>query len=233
MMVDVVIGKERVSLEAIAVPPDSGQTPEGLVVLLHGWGANFQDLLSLAPFLDLPAYQFIFPNAPFPHPYSPGGRMWYDFPADYQFVGSAEFGDRADLSASRQKLQEFLLSLEGETGIPLNRTILGGFSQGGAMTLDVGLHLPVAALMVLSGYLHAPIQPPVTTGMPLLMVHGRQDLVVPIQAARQARENLQRLGLKLDYQEYDMGHEIQPLVLEEIQKFVKQVLTSHESGMNP
>jgi phospholipase/carboxylesterase len=193
-------------------------------VILHGWGANAQDVLGLAGFINLPDVQMVFPDAPFNHPYTPGGRMWYDFPPDFRFEGSTGFRDRRDLSTSRQQLTEFLKTLEAETGIPSAQTVLGGFSQGGAMTLDVGLDLPLAGLMILSGYLHAPLHLAAAPISPVLMVHGTQDTVVPLAAAHQARDSLKFLGANLRYHEYRMGHEIQPVVLGEIQSFVKEVL---------
>ncbi|MGA7936051.1 MAG: alpha/beta hydrolase [Kovacikia sp.] len=213
------------SLQAISVPPASGQPAEGVIVLLHGWGANYQDLLGLTPYLNLPMYQFVFPDAPFPHPFNPVGKMWYAFPEDYSFMGKPEFRDRPDLANSRQLLTELIRSLAEQTGVPLSRTILGGFSQGGAMTLDVGVNLPLAGLMVLSGYLHAPLQPEISSFPPVLMVHGRQDQVVPLLSAHQARDSLQGLGIELQYHEFDMGHEIQPIVLEQIQNFVEEVFS--------
>jgi phospholipase/carboxylesterase len=214
-------------LEAITVPPASGQPAKGLVVLLHGWGANCQDLLALAAYMNLPDYQFVFPDAPFPHPYNPVGRMWYDFPQSYSFLGNPEFADRPDLSNSRQLLTDLLTTLAESTGIPTDRTLLGGFSQGGAMTLDVGLRLPLAGLMVLSGYLHAPVRLFLSSAPPVLMVHGKQDTVVPVQSAQQARDSLRSLDVSVQYQEYDMGHEIQPIVLSQIQNFVKDTLAEY------
>ncbi|UBF25370.1 alpha/beta hydrolase [Kovacikia minuta CCNUW1] len=216
------------TLQAISVPPASGQPATGVIVLLHGWGANYQDLLGLAPYLDLPTYQFVFPDAPFPHPFNPVGRMWYEFPEEYRFLGKPEFRDRPDLSTSRNLLIDFLKSLPEQTGVPLAHTVLGGFSQGGAMTLDVGLNFPLAGLMVLSGYLHAPLQPQTSSFPPVLMVHGRQDQVVPLVSAHQARASLQSLGVEPEYHEYNMGHEIQPIVLEQMQIFVKEGLSGKE-----
>lgn len=220
------------SLQAIAIPPKTGD-PQRLLVALHGWGANAQDLAALAPYLELPSYQFIFPDAPFPHPHAPGGKMWYGFPENYGFQSYPDFNLRPDLVESRQRLTDWLQSLESITGIPLSRTILAGFSQGGAMTLDVGLHLPLAALMVLSGYLHAPIAPLNQTAPTVLMVHGRQDAVVPITAARQSRDRLTDAGVTVQYHEFDMGHEIQPLVLKIMQSFVVEgVLPLGETTTN-
>lgn len=212
-------------LQAIAVPPKSGLPAEGTVVILHGWGANAQDVLGLANFINLPNFQMIFPDAPFNHPHVPGGKMWYDFTAEFNFQSTPSFQSRPDISTSRQLLIDFLTSLEEKTGVPLSRTILGGFSQGGAMTLDVGLNFPLAGLMVLSGYLHAPLQLQTKQFPPVLMVHGRQDAVVPLSAAHQARDSLQALNVNLQYHEFEMGHEIQPLVLVQMQKFVEDMFS--------
>lgn len=193
-------------------------------MVLHGWGANAQDVAALASFLNLPRYQFIFPDAPFPHEHSPVGRAWYPFPQEYSLLDHPSFYDQPELAESRNQLTELLQSLEEITGVPLSRTILGGFSQGGAMALDVGLKLPLAALMVLSGYLHAPtrlIEAASRHSTPALVVHGKQDTVVPIAAARQIRESLMGLDVPVQYQELNMGHEIPPAVLQLMQSFIE------------
>ncbi|NWF59113.1 MAG: alpha/beta hydrolase [Fischerella sp.] len=204
------------ALEFIQVAPKTGQAPQGLIVALHGWGANAEDLASLAPFLDLPDYQFLFPNAPFPHPYSPTGRAWYDLSMENMYEG---------LTESRQLLIDWLQTLESSTGVPLSRTFLSGFSQGGAMTLDVGLKLPLAGLVVMSGYLHPGAVTDVETQNatslpPVLIMHGRYDQVVPLQAAVQAKATLESLGIAAQYYEFDMGHEIRLQMLELIRNFV-------------
>ncbi|BCX10936.1 MAG: serine esterase [Fischerella sp.] len=208
-------GSKYLSLEFIQVPPTTGKVPKGLIVALHGWGANAEDLASLAPFLNLPDYQFLFPNAPFPHPYSPMGRAWYDLSTENMYKGLAE---------SRQLLTDWLLSLESSTGVPLSRTVLSGFSQGGAMTLDVGLKLPLAGLVVMSGYLHPGAVPDATStttaSPPVLIMHGRYDQVVPLRAALKAKETLELLKIAVQYYEFDMGHEIQLPMLELIRNFV-------------
>ena len=193
------------------MPPANGQPPEGLIVALHGWGANAQNLAAVVPLLNLPNYQFMFPDAPFAHPYVPGGKMWYDLEPKSRGQGLAE---------SRQLLVEWLQSLENLTNVPWSRTILSGFSQGAAMTLDIGLSLPLAGLIALSGYLH-PIAEPANIGNPppVAIVHGRQDAVVPLSAAHNARDRLQALGVSVQYQEFDMGHEIKPEVLPVIRNF--------------
>jgi phospholipase/carboxylesterase len=206
------------------------EPPNHLLIALHGWGANALDLASLAPFLNLPDCQMLFPEAPFPHPYSSQGRMWYGFPTDSSLQNRYDFRDLPELIESRQRLLDWLRSLESSTGVPLSRTVLAGFSQGGAMTLDVGLQLPLAGLIVLSGYLHAPLQPSVSPLPPVLIVHGRQDTVVPVAAARQARDGLVALGAAVQYHEFDMGHEIRPNIIQIMQSFVEESLFSPDQA---
>lgn len=159
--------------------------------------------------LNLPEYQCIFPNAPFPHPQVPSGRAWY----------ALETSNYQGISESRQILSNWLLTLKDSTGVPLEKTILCGFSQGGAMILDVGLNLPVAGLCSLSGYLHT--RPQIGySSPPVLMVHGKQDMVIPVKVAQQASEELKALGIRVEYHEFNMGHEIPNLVLEVLQKFI-------------
>ena len=202
------------SLQVITVAPPSSKEPSGLVVTLHGWGANAQDLASVVPLLNLPDYQFMFPDAPFNHPHMFGGKMWYDLSSE-----KAE-----GLPESRKLLTDWLQSLDS-TGVPLSRTILAGFSQGAAMTLDVGLGLPLAGLIALSGYLHPISESAISQFPSVLIVHGRQDSVVPLKAAWQARETLKALGVSVQYQEFDMGHEIRPEVLPVIHNFVLGVMS--------
>jgi phospholipase/carboxylesterase len=193
-------------------PTESDPSVDGLIVALHGWGANADDLVSIAPMLRLENYQFIFPEAPLPHPNVPDGKMWYDL---------QDFEKKAGLPESQNLLMEFLQALPTFTNIPLASTILMGFSQGGAMTLDIDSRLPLAGLVCLSGYLHQAIAN--TSLPPILIAHGTQDPVVPIAAARSTRNELLAIGARVEYEEYNMGHEIRPVVLERIRKFVLEL----------
>ncbi|MBH8556008.1 alpha/beta hydrolase [Nostocaceae cyanobacterium CENA357] len=204
------------SLQYITFPSSNSEPPAGLIVTLHGWGANAEDVASLLPFFRLPNYQFVFPDAPYPHPGSPIGKAWYDLRMENMFEG---------LTESRQLLTDWLQSLESITGVPLSRTILSGFSQGGAMTLDVGLQLPLAGLIVMSGYLHPEVATANQSSFPpTLIMHGRNDQVVPLEAALKARETVEALGVATEYHEFDMGHEISPQMLEVLRNFVVNVM---------
>lgn len=208
------LGVKPLSLAVISIPPASGVPPKRLLVLLHGWGANSQDVVSFAPILKLPEYQFLFPDAPFPHHQAPGGRAWYALERQ-GFDGIIE---------SRQLLRDWLISLEAQTGVSLNNTIMAGFSQGGAMTLDIGSTLPLAGLCSLSGYLHSEPQAQAHDLPPTLIVHGRQDSIVPIQAAKKARDQFTALGATVEYHEFDMGHEIPIVVISLMQKFIQSLV---------
>lgn len=212
--------KHSMVLRAIAKVTD--ESADKLLIGLHGWGANAADLAALADYMPLQGVNMLFPDAPFPHPHAPGGRMWYSLPIGYDFQRDHDVAQQADLQESRQLLRQWLVQVAKETGIPPERTAIAGFSQGGAMTLDVGLQLPLAGALILSGYMHSPPQPHVDLG-PVLMVHGRQDPVVPIQRAHQSREALTSQSVDLTYREYDMGHEISPVVLREIQQFCERL----------
>lgn len=188
-------------LEAIQHPPTLPEPCRGLIVLLHGWGANAQDLVDLSPALDIPGVQFLFPNAPMAHPYSEAGRMWYDL----------ESSDWQGLDAARSQLNQWLDDAMAKFEIPPEKVILAGFSQGGAMTLDVGLGRSLAGLVVFSGYLHPhlakqsfDLAPP----SPILVIHGEQDPVVPFQAALQTQSTLSQWKANFQFQSFTMGHEI-------------------------
>lgn len=210
------------TLREIARPSKPDAQADKLLLGLHGWGANAQDLAVLADYLSLPGYHMVFPDAPFPHPSAIGGCMWYSFPIGWDFQTPYNFEQQADLQESRQQLKDWFIQITQETGISLAQTVLAGFSQGGAMAMDIGFQLPLAGVLVLSGYLHSPPKPHPNLG-PVLMVHGRQDPVVPIQKAHAARDALVNQNINLTYQEFDMGHDISPLVLQQIESFCHQL----------
>jgi phospholipase/carboxylesterase len=205
-------GNKANSLQFISVRPEKGGMPAGVIVCLHGSGSKPRSLASLAHSLKLPDYLYLFPEAPYPDPSVPGGKMWYDLKSK----------NSKGLSQSHQLLTEWLKSLESITGIPLESTILSGFSQGAAMTLDVGLTLPLAGLVSLSGYL--PSKPtPSDSKPPVLMVQGRQDKIVTLNEAHEARDSLTALGVSVKYVELNIGHELKPEVLAQMRNFVTDV----------
>lgn len=200
------------TIEAISALP-SGTQADYLLVILHGWGANYQDFVPFAKVLNLPGFGYMFPNAPYEHFQVPGGRAWY----------ALENKDFTGLADSQQLLLDWLNSLEGSTGVPLEKTVMAGFSQGGAMTLDVGLTLPLAALCSFSGYLH--YEPQLQSGKaysPTMIIHGTQDPVVPVQSAIDARDKLTKIGVPVQYQDFNMAHEVKDEAIARFKQFITQ-----------
>ena len=180
------------------------------LVLLHGWGADADDLLDLGSLLVAPDVSVVALRAPEPHPYG-SGRQWYGLqPIDW-----------SQLPAARTALQQRLLEL-GES-VPLPRTAVLGFSQGGAMALDVGSSLPLAAIVACSGYPHEGWQPPSSTA-PVLLSHGREDPVVPFAASEQLQQLLQTGGHQAELLAFSGGHTIDAAMLPSIAAFVRQHL---------
>ncbi len=205
------------SLDAIHHPPTLTEPCRGLIVLLHGWGANAQDLVDLSSALDRPGIQFLFPNAPMAHPYSAAGRMWYDL----------ESPDWQGLDAARDLLNQWLDDAMATFGVPPEKVILAGFSQGGAMTLDIGLGRSLAGLVVFSGYLHPHLakqsfEP--APSSPILVIHGEQDPVVPFQAALQTQSTLSQWQANFQFQSFTMGHEISLDALNSARHFMADCL---------
>jgi phospholipase/carboxylesterase len=148
--------------------------------------------------------------------------MWYSFPLGYDFRQPHDFEQQEDLQTTREMLKEWLLELSQTSQIPLERTILAGFSQGGAMNLDIGSQLPLAGQIVLSGYLHSEFRSPVSDRT-LLMVHGLFDPVVPFEKAKLARDALTHKGQSVAFHEISMGHEILPEVIQLISAFCEDL----------
>lgn len=199
------------ALNAVAITPktNAGKNTDRLIVLLHGWGANAQDVAGLIEAISMISVPFkgLLPDAPFPHPMVPGGRQWYGFPPNYDFRMAHDFGAQADLQESRRLLTAWMRSLPEKTGIPLEKTFMGGFSQGGAMTLDVGPSLPLAAMMILSSYSHMPIAKCITPRS-VLVIHGNQDPVVPVAKSVETKKQLEQQGQIVTYRTFDMQHEV-------------------------
>ncbi len=180
------------------------------LVLLHGWGADAHDLLDLGEMLVGPELSVVALQAPEAHPLGIG-RQWYDLqPIDWGQLPAAR-------AALRQRLERLASS------VPLGRTVVLGFSQGGAMALDVASGLPVAGIVACSGYPHEGWLPQATAAQPLppvLLSHGQQDPVVPFAASEEARKRLVSGGGSAQLLAFEGGHTIDPAILPSIANFV-------------
>ena len=187
--------------------------PEGLLVLHHGRGANELDLLPLADVLD-PEQRLhvVTPRAPLTLPGAPGYH-WYVVPR----VG---YPDPETFHAAYRALAAFHDELFERTGLPPERTVLGGFSMGSVMSYSLGLgpDRPVpAGILVFSGFV--PVvegwEPDLAgrRGLRVWISHGRGDPIMQVAFARDARALLEQGGLDVEYHETDVAHTIDPALV--------------------
>ncbi|MEB3157352.1 MAG: dienelactone hydrolase family protein [Cyanobacteriota bacterium] len=183
------------------------------LVLLHGWGADADDLLDLGEALLGPAAAavgVVALRAPLPHP-GGVGRQWYDLslPGWPQLPRA-----RADLLRRLRRLGE---------AVPLERTVLLGFSQGAAMAIDVATSndVPLAGLIGCSGYPH-PDWVPQRPGAPILLTHGREDPVVPYAAGEALEERLRERGGEVELLPFSGGHGIDPSLFPSMAAFLER-----------
>ena len=189
--------------------PADGPAPA--LLLLHGRGADEQDLLGLAPYLD-PRLTIVSARAP--HRRSVG-HHWYDLIA----VGAPE---PSSYATGREQLDRFVDEIVPHYDLDPARLYALGFSQGAMMTGGLLLTRPegLAGAIMLSGYLPLglglPTREEAVAGAPVFLAHGVHDSVIPIRYGRQARDELTRLRADLTYREYPMDHMIAPDELSDI-----------------
>ena len=173
--------------------PAASGPADALVVLLHGYGANGDDLFPLAGVFAqaAPSAAFVSPNAPEACRVNPMGRQWFPIP---WIDGSSEAEMTSGFQRAAADLNAFLDAELAATGLTDDRLLLIGFSQGTMMSLQVGLRrpMPAAGIVGFSGRLIRPEALPAEAAAkpPVLLVHGDQDEVIPIAALEEAREGL-------------------------------------------
>ena len=219
--------KRRVTdlLDAIEIGPADANAS---VIWLHGLGADGHDFEPIPPLLRLPKARFILPHAS-KRPVTINGRFvmraWYDI-LSLDFTGIRE--SESDIRESQAQI-EALIRHEIERGVPSNRIVLVGFSQGGAMALHVGLRHAetLAGIIVLSAYMLmgdrvADEQSPANTNTPMLMCHGSQDPVVPVWLGKAAYDQVVAMQPKrpIEWFDYPMPHAVCPEELAEIARFL-------------
>ena len=175
-----------------------GRSPSALVVLLHGYGANGDDLIALGDAWRqwLPDVAFVAPNAPQTIPGMYGGLQWFALtlrdPSEY--VRGVE--------AAQPALDRFLDAELARYRLAPSRLVLVGFSQGTMMALHVGLRRPAApaAIVAYSGLLAGPDRLGETTARPpVLLIHGEADDLIPVEALHAGREALAGAGVPVEW----------------------------------
>ncbi len=185
------------------VPPAKGDAT-ALVVLLHGYGADGNDLIGLAPHLQrmVPGAAFVAPNAPDRVPGAPSGFQWFPISR----IDPHEMKGGVAMAAPR--IGEFLDAELARLGLPPERLVLAGFSQGAMLALHLGLRRAPAAIVGFSGLLADP-PPAESPKVPILLTHGSADEVIPVGAMFAAAASLGTSGFAVQWHlAPGMGHGI-------------------------
>ena len=217
-------------LPCIEIEPAEQAT--ATVIWLHGLGADGNDFAGIVPALNLPesaAIRFIFPHAP-ERPVTVNNgwvmRAWYDILE----MNISRKVDTASLLESAEQISD-LVRRETDRGIPAERIVLAGFSQGGAVAYQAGLAYPqpLAGILALSTYvpceqsLREALQPD-NRALPVMIAHGSQDDVVPAQLGEAAIELLKELGFAPQWRTYPIDHSVSLDEISMISSWLKNVL---------
>ena len=217
-------------LDAIEI--ETGPDPDAVVIWMHGLGDDGRGWSEVVPSLALPphlAIRFVFPHAPvIPVTINNGMRMraWYD-------IRQANLNERADLAGvQRSQTQvDALLAREAGRGIVPTRTLLAGFSQGGAIALYAGLRFDarLAGIVALSTYLIASDRlaaqaSAANRDVPIFMAHGSADPMIAFARAQASRDLLLQQAYALEWHEYRMQHAVCPQEIADIGDWLRRVL---------
>lgn len=213
----------------VEVLPDV--SAKGSVIWLHGLGANGHDFASIVPQLHLPAHlplRFVFPHAPLKPVTINNGhimRAWFD-------IYSMRINQRIDQTgiADSVNLLDQLIRNEHAKGIPTEKIILGGFSQGAVIALMAGLSYPqkLAGVIALSGYLPNAAQvlmnrSQANQAIPVFLAHGTEDTIVPFMLGQTTATALEKQGLPVTWHSYKMSHSVCAVEVRDIAEWLELI----------
>jgi len=218
-------------LDCIEINP-SGR-PAATIIWLHGLGADGHDFEAIVPELRLPEslpVRYVFPHAPERSITINAGlrmRAWFDI-LDLKF--RADSVDRDQFLESGDMLQA-LINAELKSGMPSDRVVLAGFSQGGAIVLHTGLLYQNQLAGILAMSMHLPTihnlateLSPANRKVPIMMAHGQMDPVISVAKAIETRQELTRLGYAVSWHEYPIQHSVCADEIQEIRSWLLQIL---------
>lgn len=203
------------------------------VILFHGFGADAYDLQSLSEVLVPPQKSnWLFPQGVLEVPIGPGwtGRAWWKIDVD-ALQRRQQTGDAVDLSGERpenlEKLRPAVLEMIAQLGVSWDKIILGGFSQGAMLAMDIFLHAPQTprGLLLFSGALvNKEIWKPLVpsrAGSTYFICHGSNDPILPHRSAQQLESMLNAGGMKGGLVTFQGGHEIPPVAIAKANEYLK------------
>ncbi len=182
-----------------------------LLLLLHGYGSNEEDLFSFAS--ELPQDHYVI-SVRAPYDLQPYGHAWYAIHFD---ADENKFSDNVQAKQSVELIAGFIDEIVKQYPIDAKNVTLIGFSQGAILSYATALTYPekVAKVVALSGYFNQEIMPEVIdtnaiSHLKFFVSHGSVDQVIPVEWARKAKPALENLGLEIEYHEYPVGHGVAP-----------------------
>ncbi len=215
----------ELSLDYLVRYPKKNVENPPLMIMLHGYGSNEQDLFSFAD--ELPDELLII-SAKAPLTLGMGSYAWYSirFSED-----SANFSDTTEAKASLEKIDIFISEVKKEFKVNTNNIFLLGFSQGTILSIAYALNNPdkVQHVVALSGYVNQQLlqddfKENNFNNLDLFVSHGSEDQVIPVIWARKTPDFLNALGIENSYKEYPVGHGVAPQNFYDFQKWVQERL---------
>ena len=222
----------RVPLQTVEL--ETAPNPRHAVIWLHGLGADGNDFKPIVGELvdrAWPPLRFVFPHAPVRAVTINGGmrmRAWYD-------ILAPQIAAQQDVDGIRASIGELeaLIAREAERGVPSERVILAGFSQGGAIVLAGGVRhaSKLAGVIALSTYLPldgltAAERAPANEKMPIFMGHGGFDPIVPQMLGTLSRDALAALGYEVEWHSYPMAHQVCPPEIADLRAWIAKRLAA-------
>lgn len=213
-------------IHTIERPPQQGtsQAKPPVLLMLHGFGSNEHDLMGMAPYLDKRLH-IVSARAI----YDIGmGYAWYYL---YGTPGNLR-ADDLSRAHSLEILTKFVTNLPDRINVDAERVYLMGFSQGAVMSLALALTAPhlVAGVIAISGYLDEEVvtrvKPETLSNLPILVMHGTYDDLLPVTLGRRVKAYLETLPVRLSYQEYPIAHSIHPQGLMLLQQWLTERLSN-------
>ena len=216
---------KKLTLDYLKREPKSNTKTPSLLILLHGYGSNEEDLFSFAN--ELPDDLLII-SARAPQNLGFGSYAWYTIHFNNT---QGKFSDIPEAIAAREQIATFIDEVQNEYNIIPDRTFLLGFSQGTILSYAVALNYPkkVQKIIALSGYVNPDLLPENIeendySNLDIFSSHGSVDQVIPVEWAQQTPKFLDSLNVKNSYKEYPVGHGVAPQNFFDLKKWIEDRL---------
>ncbi|NLP57002.1 alpha/beta hydrolase [Lutibacter sp. B1] len=214
---------KELSLKYLVKEPNFITEKTPLLILLHGYGSNEEDLFSFET--QLPD-NFLIISARAPQSLTFGGYAWYTIHFESP---QKKFSDIPEAIEAREKIAVFIDEIQKKYKISSDKTFLLGFSQGAILSYSIALNYPekVQKIIALSGYINSDLLPNTIENknyskLDFFISHGSVDQVIPVEWARKAPEVLNELTIKNSYKEYPVGHGVAPQNFFDFKKWMEE-----------